>query len=286
MFIFRLMLCIWCPFIVAFCIYFLYFRFVKHIKFKKSAFPKNKKSKEDSLFYRLFIAFPRQYALDFIRRNPDEFPFSERGLYIIEGEQGAGKTTTMTYLLNKLQKQYPALKVYSNYHYAAENEPFYDWRKQFEYEVGETGGVYAIDEIHIWLCSSLQSKDFPPELLTQICQNRKNHRAIYGTVQVFGRCPKPIREQCKLLFSPYTIAGCLTFVIVRKPIVDENGKVLSYKFRRLFFFVQTDELRSLFDTYDIIKKMEVVKDNALQTVINVNNTIVEKSKSKVNVKRK
>lgn len=284
MFLFNLMMCMFAPFFTSYCIYYLYFRTVGKIKPKKSKF-KKVRWKEKNILFRLFIAFPRQLAHDTIRRNPDEFPVSEQGLYIIEGEQGAGKTTLMTYLLEQKKKKYPALKIYTNYNYLEQNEEFKDWKMQFNYQVGETGAIYAIDEIHIWLCSSLQSKDFPPELLTEICQNRKNHRAIYGTVQVFGRCPKPIREQCKLLYSPITIAGCLTFVLVRKPVIDENGVVKAYKFRKIFFFVQSDELRSKFNTFDIIHKMvdnkEIVRNNENILPTEDTKTIKVSKKSKV-----
>lgn len=279
----KILMCLVLPFVVSYMVYYFDFRVIKKIKPKKSAF-KPIKWKEKNIFHRLFIQFPKQLALDTLNSNPDEFPEKETGLHIIEGEQGAGKTTVMTYLLNQKQKQYQAVEVFSNYGYIHENKPFTDWKEQFLYQCGETGAIYSIDEIHIWLCSSLESKDFSPELLKDICQNRKNHRAIYGTVQIFNRCPKPIREQTKLIYTPVTLFGCLTFCMVRKPILDEFGSVKSYKFRKLFFFVHSEELRKMFNTHDVISKMKdsgfIRRESETDTIIDVSIEKEKKNKKK------
>ena len=56
------------PFIVSFSFFLLYFIVVKKMKFIKREF---KKPKKLSKFIRLFIMFPRQFALDCIRKNPN-----------------------------------------------------------------------------------------------------------------------------------------------------------------------------------------------------------------------
>ena len=56
------------------------------------------------------------------------------------------------------------------------------------------GVICCLDEMQNWF-SSNQSRDFPPEMLQVITQNRKNRRVIFGTAQTFNRLSKPIREQ-------------------------------------------------------------------------------------------
>ena len=72
----------------------------------------------------------------------------------------------------------------------------------------EQNGIYGeidvLDEIQNWF-NSLQSKDFPPEMLTEITQQRKQTKMILGTSQVFSRLAKPIREQTYMLYEPTTL---------------------------------------------------------------------------------
>lgn len=277
-----ILLCAVLPYFISGGIYYIYYRLIKHIKPKKSAFGK-KKEKKENILYKLWIKLPERYILDLLKKNPDEFPESECGLYIWEGEQGAGKTLSMTRQLMKKQEKYPALQVLTNYNYKKQDEEFTDWSKQMLMECGETGAIFAIDEIHVWLMSSLESKNFPPHMLNDTCQNRKNHRAIYGTVQVFSRCPKPIREQTKMLFTPITLLGCLTIVIKRKPITDpETATIKSLKFRGIEFYVHSDELRNSYNTLDVIQKMQrsgFVRDN--DSVIKIETAAEEKKKETI-----
>ena len=102
--------------------------------------------------------------------------------------------------------------------------------------------------------STYESKDFPPEMIQEICQQRKQHKIIMGTSQRFQRMAKPLREQINFLYEPITFAGCLTFVRKRKPSVDDDGKIDRLKTRKLgtYFFVHDEELRSSYDTWQKI----------------------------------
>lgn len=119
---------------------------------------------------------------------------------------------------------------------------------------GVLGVVNVIDEISSWF-SSLQSKDFPPEMLGEISQQRKQRKCIIGTAQVFGRVAKPIREQTSFVYLPLTIAGCITFVRVSKPIYYDEETFRFKKYIRTYIFVHRPEIRESFDTYLKVKKM-------------------------------
>lgn len=105
------------------------------------------------------------------------------------GKQGSGKSITLTYMLLRYQKMYPRLKVISNYYYAHEHLHISHWRDILNYENGRYGVVVVLDEIQNWF-NSLQSKDFPPEMLTEITQQRKQSKVIIRNISSILTCCK------------------------------------------------------------------------------------------------
>ena len=191
------------------------------------------KYKKTSAFRRLFIEFPRRYALDLLERNPDDFGC--QGLIIFTGRQGRGKTASMVNFIMDLQDKYPQCKVITNLGYKYQDKPLDHWKRLIDFKNGKKGVVAVIDETQNWF-SSNQSKNFPPEMLSVVTQNRKNKRVILGTAQNFYMLAKNIRSQCTEVRECMTLFGCLTFVRRREPILDNNGEVVEYKNRGLFFF--------------------------------------------------
>lgn len=224
--------------------------------------------KKPSFFYRVFIEFPRQYWLDYFNQIPGEF--KEYGLHLVCGEQGTGKTTAVVdLLLNNWCKKYPRLKSYTNMDYKYENGSIEHWKDLMDKKRnnGVYGVVNVIDEISGWF-SSLQSKDFPPEMLREISQQRKQRKVILGTAQVFGRVAKPIREQTSFVYLPHTFLGCFTIVRVSKPIYYDEATFEFKKYIKTYFFVHTPKIRNSFDTY---KKIEKYKDIGFKENVNFNN---------------
>lgn len=205
-----------------------------------------------SFFKRLLVDFPKQYWEDRFTRNPEAFPLY--GLHLITGEQGSGKTVALAAMLLDLKKQYPKLKISTNFNYIHQDSEITHWRDIVFDNNGEYGKLEVIDEIQNWF-NSLQSKDFPIEMITEISQQRKQRKIIIGTSQVFNRVAKPIREQVDFLYEPLTIAGCLTIVRVSKPKKSEDGSVIKRRMSRIYFFVHSKEIRDSFDTYKKIEKM-------------------------------
>jgi hypothetical protein len=201
---------------------------------------------------RIYIEFPRRFWLDRFERDPNEF--RESGLHLFCGEQGSGKTTAVVHWLMKLQAQYPNSKVRTNFNYIHETEGVCEWKELVKNENGILGQVEVIDEIQTWF-SSMQSKDFPPAMLTEISQQRKQRKMLIGTAQVFGRVAKPIREQVSRVYCPITIAGCLTIVRVTKPDYYDDEKCRFKRYKGTYFFVHSDEIREAFDTYKKIDGM-------------------------------
>lgn len=210
---------------------------------------------KQSHFTRLFLELPYRYVSDLFNRK--DFEFCENGLHLIVGEQGCGKTITLVYLLLKYQKQYPNLKVRTNMCYEYEDGCIDTWRDIIWSNNGENGQIDVLDEIQNWF-NSLQSKNFPVEMLSEISQQRKQRKMIMGTSQVWQRVAKPLREQVKLVYKPITLFGCLTICVVYKPVVNADGQTEVMKFRKMFYFVHNDKIRNAFDTYKKIQYMSVL----------------------------
>lgn len=237
------------PFIVMSIFYYIYFRYVKKMEIPKREFVS--KVKHVSFIKRLFILFPRQFVLDRLTCDPNEFGLY--GFHLFVGEQGSGKTVATAEFLRRIKQKYPLCKIATNFEYTKEDSQINDWHDLVFNNNGIYGQVDVVDEVQNWF-SCNQSKDFPPEMIQEITQQRKQRKIFIGTTQRFERMAKPLREQVNYLYYPITIAGCLTIVKVCKPSVDADGQITKLKGARFYFFVHDKEIRDSFDTYHKIKK--------------------------------
>ena len=211
--------------------------------------------KRPDLIKSLFWLFPMQYIKDYFARDP-EF-FKHQGCIIFTGRQGNGKTIAMVEQAKNWQKEYPRAKTITNLAYADQDEELDHWNKLIDYKNGIYGVICLIDEMQNWF-SSNASKNFPPEMLEVITQNRKNRRVIMGTAQSFNRLAKPIREQATEVRKCWTFFGCITFVQRVYPELNSSGDVISWKHRGFYYFVHTDAIRESYDTYKVIERLREV----------------------------
>ena len=193
-----------------------------------------KGSKKISIYKRLFVLFPRQLVDDMFSRQ--DYEFMENGLHLFVGEQGSGKTISLVHFLMTMKEKYPQVSIRTNMNYKYEDGSIKSWRDLVFKNNGIYGQIDVIDEIQNWF-NSLESKDFPPEMFSEITQQRKQKKCICGTSQVWQRVAKPIREQVNFVYKPITLFGCVTIVRVYKPNVDDTGSIDELKFRRVYFFV-------------------------------------------------
>lgn len=263
------------PFIFTTIFFCIYYRIngIKRIKDERGKF------KVHSILRRLFIDFPKQYAHDLMTIDPNTF--KEYGMHLLCGEQGSGKTTLMAYLIRKYKTIYPRLKVRSNFSCTMQDYDLTSWEELTLDTNGIYGEVDCIDEIQNWF-SSNQSKNFPPDMLTIITQQRKVRRCILATSQIFTRVAKPIRENTYLMYYPFTAFGCITFVRVYKPVLDEQGNLKERKLKKFFFFVHDEELRNMFDSYKTICNLANSGFKPVSEQLNNFNstTIIDNSESK------
>ena len=205
------------------------------------------------LWKNLLYYLPKQMVADYFAHDPEFFRY--QGCIVFTGRQGYGKTIAMAEQALRWRKEYPKAKCITNFALRDESAKLNDWRLLVGYKNGIQGVIACIDEMQNWF-SSNQSKNFPPEMLEVITQNRKNRRVIMGTAQSFNRLAKPIREQATEVRKCYTFFGCLTFVHRVYPELDSNGDVDSWKHRGWYYFVHNVELRESYDTWKVIESLK------------------------------
>ena len=167
------------------------------------------------------------------------------------------------YDLERYRKRYPRAKIYTNFCYKHQTAPLTSLNDLLNPSLknGTDGVIFAIDEIQNEF-SCANSKDFPETLLSQITQQRKQRVCILATSQVFTRVAKPLREQC------FVVVLCQTFFsrYTRLKYYDADDYIeyadnpSSEKKRKLHkkqlqTFVQTDELRDLYNSYELIERL-------------------------------
>ncbi len=207
-----------------------------------------------NFFRRLFWDFPDRFIKDRLTLNPDAFPYN--GLIMVCGEQGSGKSCAIVHMLLSLKKMYPQLKISSNISLTFQDSTIEGPEDIIFSNNGEFGCVKFLDEIQNWFNSN-ESANFPPEMLQEVCQQRKQYSLIVGSSQKFNRISKPIREQTSYLLLPMTICGCMTIVRVYKPNVDSNGEVKDKRRIKTYFFVHDEEIRNAYNTFEKVKRLSM-----------------------------
>ena len=232
------------------CLVFLIYYRARGKKFRKKKYESTYKTRP--LLLRLFWDFPKRFIKDLYEKDPDEFPID--GLHLFAGEQGSGKSIASVEFCLRMKKQYPNCRLRSNISLSFQDEKLEGWEQVVFDNNGMFGDIAYIDEVQNWF-NSADSKNFPPEMIQEICQLRKQKKCIIGTSQVFARVAKPIREQVRVLYKPITVLGCLTIVRAYKPIIKQDGTIDKLRRIKTYFFVHTDELRNAYDTYEKVQRL-------------------------------
>jgi len=153
-----------------------------------------------------------------------------------------------------MQEEYPKSKCITNLAYKYEDDVLDDWHKLTDYKNDIYGVIVVMDELQNWF-SSAQSKNFPPEMLEVVTQNRKNRRIILGTAQNFYMLAKNIRTQTTEVRRCKTLFGCFTLVHRVRPILDISGDVKEWKSLGWYFYIHDKKLRESYDTYKVIESL-------------------------------
>lgn len=256
---------------VVFALLCTYWYFYYKLKGYEMPLSNNSLPKRKHWLKQLFCEVPKRYILDTYEREEDYF--RECGIHIFCGEQGSGKTMAMTESILRLQKAYPLSKTITNFGLTTETDSLDYWQMLIDYTNGKQGVIVGIDEIQNWFMSG--KNQLPEGMLEVVTQNRKNRRILFCTAQVFTRVSKAIREQVTLVYEPHTFLGCFTVVLVYKPCFDSEGNVKERKWRNIYAFVHTEELRNAYDTYKAIHILSKEGFKELQQQATINNWIVQ-----------
>lgn len=189
--------------------------------------------------------------------------FKLYGLRLYTGRQGAGKTIGMVHDLERYRRRYPHCKIYTNFGYHYQTAPLKSLNDLLEpkFKNGTDGVIFAIDELQNEFSSAV-SKDFPESLLSQITQQRKQRVCILATSQVFTRVAKPLREQCFIVIVCQTFLGRYTrlkyydaedYIDYADSLNPKQRRKLRKK--RYDAFVQSDRIRTLYDSFELIKRL-------------------------------
>lgn len=262
------------PFILSCIVWLLYYlKCGRRAPRRSKPIISTKYTKPPNLLKRIYVDLPRRFIDDKLSLDPDEF--DTFGVHIFCGEQGAGKSIAMVHFLKQIQERNPACKLASNISLSFQDSTINDWTDILNTNNGKLGQIIVLDEIQNWF-SSNESRNFPPQMLTEITQQRKQRKIVVGTAQVFNRIAKPIREQITMIYKPMTICGCFTVVRVYRPKASStNGDLEKLRLLKVYCFVQDDEIRNSFDTYEKVKRISVVgfQDRDKQLVDTPSNNI-------------
>lgn len=140
------------------------------------------------------------------------------------------------------------------------------------YKIINHGVIFGFDEIHMTLNSD-KWKDRPDDLLYYISQQRKMHKQIVASSQVFTRIDKILREQTNY------VVECNSFLLGRLVVnrfyhteeyiandekKDKGSRKRKVKTYRIF--IARDFIRNSYDTEEIMKDLKVGKSKDKQLV--------------------
>lgn len=221
-----------------------------------------------SFFPSLFLAFKDILVSSFSKRRKISKPFDLYGVHIFCGRVGCGKSISMVRRARNLKRQFPKLKIYSNFTTTIADEYITCWQDVVTAENIDENGVnqgvlFLFDEIHLTF-DSQSWKDAPDNLLEYISLQRHMHKCIFGASQVWSRVNKVIREQTDYVIEckSYLKGRLIKNTCYTNEDYQINGSQKDAGSRKRpkvyqLTFTATDELRGLYDTEEIIKGLSI-----------------------------
>lgn len=269
--------------LLMYLFYYLYLRYYKGIEPK----PNNGDHvhiKKDNIFKKVNDAI-KQLAIDKLTADPARYKPKTARIICFVGRQGRGKTIAMTKFLRDEQAEWPHLKVATNYEYKQQNREITHWKQLVTLRNGKKGYAIALDEAQLWF-NGRDFRNFDINMLQEIVFQRKQNKLLLLTTQVFSALDKNIKTQVQEIHYCHTIAGVFTWVVVKEPFISAStGEIEKEKFRRIYCFNQTEELRKSYDTFKMIDNLKnkgfVDRNEQLgRTSDNIFNVNIEEVKTK------
>lgn len=253
-----------------------------------------------SKFIGKFILAIPLFIKDIIKS--DKEVFKGYGFWAFVGLGGSGKTISMVNYLIQMREKYPKLKILTNFEFALADGKIESWRDLLEtdniqvdeidlktytkfkkhktykdkdlwqeedkYYVRRNHGVlFGFDEIHLTF-ESTKWEDAPDNLLDYISQQRKLHKQIVSSSQVFTRINKKLREQtnfvieCRSIFLGRLVTNKFYNTceyIANDEKMDKGAR--KRKPTKRDCFIAYDNIRNKYNTEEIMKELNVPKSD-------------------------
>jgi hypothetical protein len=207
-----------------------------------------------------FVAWKVKDVYTYFKNKEWEI-FDGFGLHIYVGMFGSGKTSSMVYDAYCLASKYKSLQILTNMH--IQNFPKHTKiiplvsYKQIVDSPANT--LILMDE----LSSEANSRDWkkegiPPDVLRTILQCRKQRKEFFATAQRFMHVDALYRQITFTVRECHCMAGRWNFVSVFDgwEYENRNNPLKPLESLKSYSFVQTDHVRSLYDTAELVEKLK------------------------------
>lgn len=214
-------------------------------------------------FLTFVIILLKDVVLFFV--NKEYKVFKGFGLHIYVGAFGSGKTSSMVHDAYQIALRYPQVTILTNM--TLKNFPSHtkiiDLMHYKQIIDAPSNTLIIIDEIStVFNSRDWKTEGIPAALLGQLLQVRKQKKMMFATAQVFSHVDSLIRQitfsvrDCRCYCGRWNIITSYEGMDFerRSDNVEKKPRVL-----RFYGFIQTDKIRNLYDTTEMVEKMKKTK---------------------------
>lgn len=199
----------------------------------------------------LFVDFFRWALVDVMRGK--QYPVW--GIYMFVAKPGNGKTISMTEHIERVKKEHPGIKVYSNFAIKGQDGTIKCWQDIVN---APDNSIIAIDEIHM-IFGSINYQDFPVEMLGEITQNRHCRKQFITSTQDYDLVNVNFKRVCNYIVLCKNFWGLdrlfLNYYFDRGVYESKSFFANKNKADFLRMFVASDDTYKRYDTLEKINHM-------------------------------
>lgn len=192
--------------------------------------------------------------------------FNGFGVHIYTGIFGSGKTSSLVYDAYKIAKKFPQVTILTNMQLAnfPEHTNIINLTSFQQIIDCPSDTLIIIDEMAtIFNSRDWKSEGIPATLLGTLLQIRKERKMLYGTSQRFNFVDSLIRQVTFSVRECKCILGRWNIVSIYDGMDYESKNLYSTvhppKIINMYGFIQTDAIRNLYDTTEMVSKMKKAK---------------------------
>lgn len=199
----------------------------------------------------LFIDFFRWAIVDLLRGK--QYPVW--GIYMFVAKPGNGKTISMTEHIERVKKEHPEIKVFTNFNYKFQDGVISNWKDIVN---APDNSLIAIDEIHM-IFGSINYSDFPIEMLGEITQNRHSRKQFITSTQDYDLVNVNFKRVCNFIVLCKNFWGLdrlfINYYFDRGIYESKSFAPQTRKAEFIRTFVASDETYARYDTLEKIESM-------------------------------